>query len=384
MSDRTKDFASLLVSRAAPDTLGQVPVALPICQSTTFVLDDAMNAAMEAGDYRGGWLYTRMGNPTVAALEERLAALHQGEAAVATASGMGALSAALFALTSPGDTVLVDTQLYGVTDSLLRRYLEPAGRRIVREDFRDLPAVTRRLEEGVQWMLGETVANPLLQVLPIASLAERAHAHGARLMVDNTFANPLLCRPLELGAHVVIESLSKSIAGHSDVHGGAVVADRAVVTEVWEAMLHLGACLDPHAAAMIFRGMKTLAMRTQVSGANTAYLSERLRAMDGVLRVHAAEGGCGVLMGTCPMLAFELEGGDARAQRWLDALQLIVPATSLGGVESLACLPMNTSHRSAEARARTGLQPGTVRLSVGCEDADALAQDIAQAVVASA
>lgn len=360
----------------------QLPVVGPIVQSTTFVLDDALNDAMAAGDYRSQFLYTRMGNPTVRALEELLADLHGAEDCVATASGMGALSAALFGQLAPGRTVLADVQIYGVTRTLLGQFMVPAGRHVRYVDFADEAALTEAaaaLGPG-DWLLGETISNPLVQPLDVARAARVAHTRGARLLVDNTFANPLVCRPLELGADLVVESLSKSIAGHSDVHGGAVLGDRTLIHPVWNAMLVLGPCLDPHAAWLIHRGARTLGVRTRAMCATARTIAARLQSHPAVLRVYAPIEPPAGLRDTGSMVAFVVDGGDVAAHRVLDALRVATPATSLGGVETLASLPYNTSHRTPEARAAVGLQPGTVRLSVGLEDVEDLWADLARSL----
>jgi methionine-gamma-lyase len=225
-----------------------------------------------------------------------------------------------------------------------------------------------------------------MEVSPIAAQAAQARALGMRLMIDNTFANPLLCRPLALGADLVVESLSKSISGHSDVHGGFVAGAAAPVRLAWDAMVHLGSCLDPHAAALIWRGLKTAVVRTDAS-------CERATALVGWLQEQGVErvfhpslqpGWRATLTAGGPMLSFVVTGGDARAERLLQALKVATPATSLGGVETLVSLPYNTSHRTPEARAQIGLLPGTVRLSVGIEAFEDLRDDLAQALAASA
>lgn len=374
------------VERHRPPRAHQLPVVGPIVQSTTFVLDDALNSAMAAGDYRSQFLYTRMGNPTVRALEELLADLHGAEDCVATASGMGALSAALFGLLAPGRTVLADVQIYGVTRTLLGQFMVPAGRNVVYVDFADSAALAHAassLGPG-DWLLGETISNPLVHPLDVARVAQVAHDRGARLLVDNTFANPMVCRPLELGADLVVESLSKSIAGHSDVHGGAVVGAQALIQPVWNAMLVLGACLDPHAAWLIHRGARTLGVRTRAMCATARTIASQLRAHPAVAQVYAPLQPPSGLRDTGSMVAFVVRGGDEAAHRVLDALRVATPATSLGGVETLASLPYNTSHRTAEARAAVGLEPGTIRLSVGLEDADDLWADLAGALSAAA
>lgn len=382
LSPRTR-----LIGDDTPAPCTQRPIVAPIHQTTTFRIDDALNAAMLAGDYRSEFLYTRMGNPTVRALEERLAELHLAEDAVCAASGMGALSALLFGRTDPGDRILAGHALYGVTDSLLDRYLTPAGRTVERFDVADPDALAHALDRGpAALVLIETLTNPLVFCPDLPALSAICGRHDVPLAVDNTFANPIGCRPRAHGATWVVESLSKSIAGHSDVHGGVVCGPREGMSSVWEAMLHFGACLDPHAASMIRRGMKTLAMRTETMSENLRRVAERLETHPEIVTVHAPGHGAPLppwIDHPGGMLAFVVRGGDERALRLLDRLRVIEPATSLGGVESLASLPFNTSHRHPASRERIGLQPGTVRLSVGCEHPDDLIADLLGALDAS-
>lgn len=381
MTKRDARPATRVVAGAAPAHAHQEPVALPIAQTSTFVIDDALDAAMADGDWRTQYLYSRHANPTVDALQKRLAELHGGDDAIAFASGMGAVSATLVGLTEPGDTVVADTQLYGATSTFLEQYLAAMGREVRFVDLADDAARAAALgacnTPPLVW--GETIANPLCRVLPIPTISAEVQAAGGTFVVDNTFANPIVCRPLEHGAHVVVESASKSIAGHSDVHAGAVVADAARASRVWHAMVHLGACLDPHAAWLVWRGLKTLVMRTETAAANRTRVAAALRETDGVTEVWEATPHPWLAHGGS-MLAFAIDGGNAAAHRLLDALRVVVPATSLGGVESLASLPYNTSHRTEEAQRRAGLRPGTVRLSVGCEAPEDLIADLRQAV----
>ena len=328
-----------------------------------------------------------MGNPTVRALEERLAALHGAEDGLCTASGMAALSAALIGNTAPGDGIVAANQLYGVTTAFLVRFLVRMGREVVFADTANPEAIAAAAASLAKpaWLLVETISNPLMQVSPIAAQAAQARALGMRLMVDNTFANPLLCRPLALGADLVVESLSKSISGHSDVHGGLVAGAAEPVRLAWDAMVHLGSCLDPHAAALIWRGLKTAVVRTDASceraSALVGWLQEQ--GIEKVFHPSLQAGWQETLTAGGPMLSFVVSGGDARAERLLQALKVATPATSLGGVETLVSLPYNTSHRTPEARAQIGLLPGTVRLSVGIEAFEDLRDDLAQALAAS-
>jgi methionine-gamma-lyase len=362
-------------------------VSPPIVQSTTFDMDDALTAAMDAGDYRSQYLYTRMGNPTVTMLQQQLARLHGAADAVATASGMGALTAVLLGLVQPGDVVVADTQLYGVTAGLLAGWVAPAGRVVVRQDLGDAPARAPALQDaagrgGHLWVLAETVSNPLVRALDLEALARDTAAAGGSLLVDNTFAGPQGCQPLRWGARVVMESLSKSIAGHSDVHGGAVLGEAADMERVWQTMLHLGSCLDPHAAWLILRGQRTLKVRADASDRAAATLAGWLGTLPAVRQVWypglAPMPACLTRAGS--MLSFAVEGGDDAAQAFLRRLTLIRAATSLGGVETLASLPFNTSHRTEEARRLVGLPPGVVRISVGLEAVEDLQADIEAAL----
>lgn len=383
---RDQKPATRAIAGARTDLPRQRPVALPIAQTANFHIDDELNDALDAGDFRTKYLYTRHSNPTVDALQNRLAELHMAEDAVCFASGMGALSATFIGLTEPGDGVVADTVLYGATTTFLSQYLAGMGRQIAFADFRDADAVERALDslDRPRLIHGETFANPLLQTLDLPRIAAQAHAAGALLTVDNTFANPLVCQPLAHGADIVVSSLSKSVSGHSDVHGGLVCGRRELVESVWHAMIHLGSCLDPHAAYLIWRGLKTIAMRTEAAANNTRRVAEALQRHPDVEQIYVSEWqGKPWLSGPCNLLALVVHGGNERAKDVLNEMRVIVAATSLGGVESLASLPYNSSHRTVEAQQRIGLLPGTIRLSVGCEAPSDIIRDLTAALDAS-
>ena len=378
--------ATRAIAGAHGDFPSQRPVALPIVQSANFLIDDALNEALDEGDYRTQYLYTRHSNPTVDALQRRLGELHSAEDAVCLASGMAAISAMFIGLTEPGDGVVADTVLYGATTTFLSTFLARMGREVVFADFADPAAIDAAIGSLARPRIvhGETFSNPLVRTLDLPRVVAQAHTAGALMTVDNTFANPAVCRPLEHGADVVLSSLSKSVSGHSDVHGGLVCGAHALIQPVWHAMIHLGSCLDPHAAYLIWRGLKTIAMRTEAAAANTGVVAAALGQNPHVQRVYRADvADRAWLCGGCNVLAFVIGGGNERARALMSALRVVVPATSLGGVESLVSLPYNTSHRTAEAQRQIGLLPGTVRLSVGCEDAGDLVADLNQAIEAS-
>lgn len=385
VSSRDERPATRVVAGLDRELPGQKPVALPIVQTTTFVMDDALNAAFDRGDYRSEYLYTRHSNPTIDALQYRLGELHGAEDAVCLASGQAAVATALIALTEPGDGVLADTLLYGATNTFLGEYLASMGRQVRFAPLADPAAAAAAMAslDRPRLVYGETLANPLVQALNIPEAARLAHDAGALLVVDNTFAGPMRCRPLDHGADIVVESLSKSIAGHSDVHGGLVCGGAGPMAGVWRGMVHLGGCLDPHAAWLVWRGSKTLVMRTDRAEANARTAAAALRAHEKVARVYFADeaaASASWLSGPGAMLSFVVTGGDAAAQRVMDALRVVTAATSLGGVESLVSLPHNTSHRTDVSRERIGLLPGTIRLSVGCEDPMDLVADLERAL----
>jgi cystathionine beta-lyase/cystathionine gamma-synthase len=363
------------------------PAGAAIYQTAPFVFSstDELDRAFAAGGAEG--VYSRQGNPTVRGAEEKLAALEGAEDAVAFASGLAAAAAVLTAHCVSGDRILASADLYGGTAAWLaalgRRQPEiavetvPLGELAAR--LRDPAAPAPRL------VLAESPSNPLLTSCDLAELAAAAHARGALLAVDNTFATPVLQTPLALGADLVFHSATKYLGGHSDVTGGFAAGPRELLAPVREVQVLSGACLDPHAAFLLARGMKTLALRVERQSENAARLADFLRVQPGVRAVRypgddpvarrQMRSGGG-------MLAFELAGGLAAAAAVVDRLELFRLIPSLGGVESGVSLPALTSHRrlTADQRAELGIGDGLVRLSVGIEGYEDLEADLAQAL----
>jgi cystathionine gamma-synthase len=374
----------------------EIPTSTPIYTSTTYVYPsfDALDAAFERGD---GYVYTRYGNPTVAALERAVALAENGWGAVAFGSGMAALHAALLAASTPrGETapqprgILIASDMYASTGVLLREFFGARGVAVATCDMCDLAQVDAALAElRPDVVLVEQLSNPLLHVADIAALAQRARAAGARLVVDNTVATPILQQPLALGADLVVHSATKYLGGHADVAGGVVVARSHLVrdTLVLQSRL-LGATLGPFEAQQILRGIKTLALRVERQCSSAAQIAAWLSDQPEVALVRypglaahpqhtlAAEtfgGRYGAL------ITFDLRAGDrATLGRFFDQLRLILPTTSLGDVYTLATAPAITSHRelSSEERARRGISMGTVRLSVGIEAVEDIIADL--------
>ena len=364
----------------------------PIAQTSTF----AFGSSAEMRRYLEGdpalYLYTRYANPTVRELEDAIAALEGAEAALALSSGMAAMSTAVLSLVRAGDEVLASASLYGGTLKLLTELLSRFSVAARFVPTAELARVDRVAGERSRLLIVESPTNPTLDVVDIEAVCKAAHTRGLAIVVDNTFATPLLQKPLALGADLVMHSLTKALAGHSDLIGGALVGSRARIDAARATMKVLGGCLDPHAAFLALRGLRTLHLRVERQCQSALALARHFEGHAALRRVHypgleshpahatarrqmAAFGG---------IVTFELRGGLEAAERFFDRLQLVARAASLGGVESLASLPVHTSHHGLpEAALRAaGIDPGMVRLSIGVEDEADLAADLEQALAA--
>jgi cystathionine beta-lyase/cystathionine gamma-synthase len=360
------------------------PVVPPIYQTTTFELDDAAYADIQgSGGLHETW-YSRFGNPTVEAAAAEVARLHGASRSLMTSSGMAAIATTLVTLLRSGDRLVAARQVYGDTDDLLGRDLPGLGIEVVRVDAFDTAAWRWAIaEHGPAVVYGETLSNPQLRLLDIPAVAGAAHDAGARLVVDNTFATPWCTRPLGLGADVVVESATKFLAGHSDVVAGAVTTDDAELHEqVQRRVITFGGCLDAHAAFLVWRGLRTFGVRLagEPGVAHVRYPGRPDHPDAGAVADQVMPGAKGAMVGIV------LDGGDARALAVLRHLEVAVEATSLGGVETLASLPFNSSHFNMTARQRleAGIPPGLLRLSVGLEGEDALVADLRRAIAATA
>lgn len=370
---------------------GSRPLGVPIYQGHLFSFDTADGLA---GAFHGpdeAFFYGRMANPTVRSLEQAVTEMEGGTGALATASGMGAISAVLLGLLRTGDHVIAQTTLYGGTYSLLQ---DLAGRWGVEVTYipGDDPAEVRdALRPSTRLLYLETVANPNTHVTDLPAFAAALDGTGVPTVVDNTFA-PLLCRPIDHGADIVVHSTTKYLSGHGDVVGGiAVFADPAVHQRVWEHYIDLGPVADPFAAWLTVRGLATAPLRVARQSATALDLAGRLAAHPSVARVHypglsdhpqhrvarrlLPDGAGGVL-------AFELTGGRDAGGAFSEAVQLISLGPSLGAIASLVMHPATTSHRTMDAAslAAAGIGEGTVRLSIGLEHPDDLWADIEQAL----
>ncbi len=363
--------------------------------SSTYAFEDATEFARASADKVGaGYVYTRWANPTIDAFEAAVADLEGAAGAEAFASGMSAISTTFLALCRAGDRVVAARQLYGGTHSLVADVLPRYGITTDSFDVWDHDGIEKALP-GARVLYCETIGNPRIVVADLVRLAELARGAGATMVVDSTFASPILCRPLELGADIVVHSATKFLGGHHDLLGGVVCAPEDKLAPVRDLARELGGTLAPFNAWLILRGLATLPLRVERSSASALTIARLLRqhpdvedvsypALDDDVSKPLADellGGRGG--GT---LGFDISGGRDRARRFQEALHLIKPAASLGGTHSLIVNAASVTHTQLddEQLKAAGITPGFCRLSVGLEDPDDLIEDLEQALKASA
>jgi cystathionine gamma-synthase/methionine-gamma-lyase len=371
------------------------PINTPIYQSASFVYDTLETMDDIFGGARTGYVYTRYGNPTIAALERAVATLEGGETAVAYASGMAAIHATLLALeVASGAAVVAAQDLYGATSALLTTIFAAQGvnvRLVDMTDFNHVESAVRDLHPKV--VLAETISNPLLKVVDLGQVALLAHAHSAMLVVDSTFTSPYLLLPLRCGADIVIHSTTKSLSGHGDVTGGIVVAPAAHRPKLELVGRLVGGVLSPQEAYLTLRGLKTLPLRVRQQCQNAMAIAQWLADHPRIRTVHypglAQHPGHHIaqrmLRQDCfgSVLSFELVNGDReRVFAFLNGLRLCLPATTLGDIYTELLYPAMSSHRvlTSEQRSALGISDALVRLSAGIEDAADLIADLDQAL----
>ncbi len=356
----------------------------PVHRSVIHEFETAEQFGEVMADAGRGYLYSRIRNPSLDELAEAVAVLERAERGLCFASGMAAINAGIELLAPDGGTVVAGDQLYGQTHSLLRRR---ASTRIV--DVRD-PHAVAHAAQGAALVYAETISNPRGSVADIEMLARAAHSAGALLMIDNTLATPMGCRPLDLGADLVVHSATKYLNGHSDVLAGVAAGPAELIGRLAERAVDAGSTLSPDSAWLVRRGMRTLPLRWERACGSAQRVAEHLEAHPAVRRVlypglpshpdHALA--TRMLRGCGGVLTFEVEGGRTGGERVMNRVALCIRATSLGGVETVISHPASTSHRQlsdAELEA-AGISQGSLRLAVGCEDVDDLLEDLDRAL----
>lgn len=365
----------------------------PIHTSATYAFPDVAYGARCFAGEEPGYFYTRIANPTLALLEGRLAALEEGAGAVVFGSGMGAITATLWSMLEPGDEILADLTLYGCTFSFLHHGLGRFGVTVRHVDMTDPARVAEALTAKTRVLYLETPANPNMRLVDIAAVSALAHAQGAKVVVDNTYCTPYLQQPLLLGADVSVHSMTKYLGGHGDLTAGAAVfadAELAQRVRLYGLKDMTGAVMSAQDAHLVMRGLKTLALRMDRHCQSAQKVAEFIAAHPAAAAVHypglpsfaqhaLAQQQMRQMGG---MIAFELRGGLQAGVRFMDALQLVTRAVSLGDAETLAQHPASMTHSTytPEQRAAHGIAEGLVRLSVGLEDLDDLLADIGQAL----
>lgn len=388
-------FSSRAIHHGYDPAENQGALTPPMHLASTFAFDSAeQGGAIFAGE-QPGYFYSRISNPTLDLLEQRIATLEGAEAGVATASGMGAITAVMWSLLEAGDEIITDRTLYGCTFAFFRHGLARFGVKVTHVDLTDPAALAAAMNDKVKVVYFETPANPNMRLVDIAAISAVAKAGGAQVVVDNTYATPALTRPIELGADVVVHSATKYLGGHGDLVGGLVAGSAATMQQVRLVGLKdmTGAVMSPFTATLIMRGLKTLALRMERHSTTAMQVARWLETQPQVAAVHypglpsfgqhdlasrqmALPGG---------MIAFDLAGGYDQGIAFMNRLQMILRAVSLGDAETLVQHPASMTHSTytPEERAEHGIGEGLLRLSVGLEDAEDIFADLQQALAAS-
>ncbi len=393
MDKEKKALSTKCVHSGNPPDPSSGALVTPICQSSTFAFRDTQHVLGVVSGKLEGHLYTRHSNPTVRAVEEKISELESAGDSLAFSSGMAAISTSLLALASSGQNVVSMDTIYGGTFELFRDIFPRLGISVTLVDGTEPSAVESALSPDTRVLYLESPTNPLLRVVDIRRLADAATRIGAVTVVDSTFATPVNQQPLSLGATLVIHSATKYLAGHSDTVAGTVSGSSELIHRIRGFRKILGGVMDPHAAWLLLRGLKTLAVRVQKQNQSAAELASFLEAHSAVERVNypGLEGhpdraiAASQMTGFGGMLSFELKGGFDAASRFASSLKVATLAPSLGGVETLVTQPVTTSHYflSEEERANAGISDGLVRVSVGLEDVPDLIADFESALCLS-
>ena len=390
MKKKKSGFNTKLIhSGELEDSMGSVTV--PIFQTSTFSFKTAQHGADCFSGKDDGYIYTRLGNPTINALEETIAELENGFGGIATSSGMGAVNSIYLALLEQGAHLVSTASIYGPSRNVIEKHYCRFGVEATYVDTADPDNVKKSIKPNTKMILVETPSNPTMQLTDIRIISEIAHEHGIPLVVDNTFSSPYLQNPLDLGADVVFHSITKFINGHADVVGGVIVAkEEKLYKQIRDIMVNFGCNMDPHQAFLVHRGVKTLSIRIEKAQENAAKIAQWLEEHPLVewvkypgLKSHPQhELAKKQMRGFGTMISFELKGGLDAGKVLMDNVELATLAVSLGGVETLIQHPASMTHSGVdrEKKLKAGITDGLVRLSIGIEDVEDLIDDISQAL----
>ncbi|WP_311751341.1 methionine gamma-lyase [Proteus columbae] len=392
MTQSNKHFNTQAIHYGYSPLDSQGALVPPVFQTSTFVFPTAQYGADCFAGKQKGYFYTRISNPTLELLEKRLAQLENGEGAVVFSSGIGAITSSCWSLLQPGDELIADMTLYGCTFTFFNHGLAKFGVKIKHVDLTNLEKLKEAITEKTKLIFFETPANPNMRVSDIAKISEIAHQHNILVMVDSTYCSPYLQQPLGLGADIVVHSMTKYLSGHGDVTAGAIITTHALADKIRVEGLKdmTGACLSPHDASLILRGIKTLGIRMEQICKNAQRIAEYLTDNPKVETIHYPglvsfpqyELAKRQMRLSGGMIAIELKGGIKAGREFLNRLNLFSRAVSLGDCESLAQHPATMTHAtySAEERQRHGISDGLIRLSIGLEDVEDLIADLKQAL----
>ncbi|PLX10708.1 MAG: methionine gamma-lyase [Marinilabiliales bacterium] len=363
----------------------------PIYQTSTFAFKSSQHGADLFAGKEKGYIYTRIGNPTIENLEDKLAELENGYRGIALSSGMAAVSTAYMALLSQGDHIISTAAVYGPSRGVLESHFTKFGVECSFVETSNIENIEKAIQSNTKVLYLETPANPTISLTDIEEASKVAHKHGIVVIVDNTFSTPYLQKPLDLGADVVLHSLTKFINGHADIVGGALIAkEKEIYDKLRKTMTLMGGNMDPHQAYMVIRGVKTLSLRVERSQQSAMKVAQFLENHPKVswvkypgLESHPQHALAKKQMsGFGAMISFELKGGYDAGTIVMNNVHLALLAVSLGGVESLIQHPASMPHAgvSKEGREAAGITNGLVRYSVGIEDVDDIINDLKQAL----
>jgi methionine-gamma-lyase len=384
-------FATLAVHAGEPPCKLTGALDTPIYQSTTYVSADSDEMAAVYGEKKPGFMYTRYGNPTVKALEEKLAAIEQGEAALTAASGMAAISSAILGYVKTGDHVVAGRSLYGAAYNFLNKKLPRMGASTTFVQSTRVEDFEKAIRPNTRMIYFESPSNPVLEILDLAELARLGSSHGIPTMIDNTFASPALQQPIPLGITVSVHSATKYLCGHGDAMGGAVIGPKEYIYELnHEILRDFGGIISPFNAWLLLRGIRTLHLRMPAHCANAQKIAEFLAQHPKVEHVNypglpshpGHEIAKKQMKAFGAMISFEVKGGYEGGKKVMDGIKIFSRAASLGDTRSLIVHSASTSHRAVprEQRLSIGVTDGLVRLSVGIEAVEDLIADLDQAL----